>query len=36
VAKHPAPDVTIERIGDLVGWDLAALRAAARRAAGEG
>src|SRR5262245_46988793 len=36
VAKHRAPDVTIERIGDLVGWDLAALRAAARPPSGEG
>jgi FMN phosphatase YigB (HAD superfamily) len=30
VAKHPAPDVTLERIGDLVAWDLPALRAATR------
>jgi len=29
VARYPAPDVTIERIGDLVGYDLAALLAAA-------
>ncbi len=30
VAKYPAPDVAIERIGDLPGLDLTALRAAAR------
>lgn len=29
VSSYPAPDVTIERIGDLVRYDLAALRAAA-------
>jgi len=28
VAKYPAPDVTIERIGDLVGFDLGQLMAA--------
>ncbi len=30
VAKYPAPDITIERIGDLVGYDLKAIRDAAR------
>jgi FMN phosphatase YigB (HAD superfamily) len=29
VAKHPAPDITIARIGDLLDYDLAALRNAA-------
>jgi FMN phosphatase YigB (HAD superfamily) len=32
VAREPAPDVTIERIGELLRWDLAALVAAARKA----
>lgn len=32
VAKHPAPDVTVERIGDLLAWDLDRLRAATRPA----
>ncbi len=32
VARYPTPDVTIERIGDLVGWELPALRAAATSA----
>jgi hypothetical protein len=26
IAKYPAPDVTIERIGELLRWDLAALQ----------
>jgi len=30
VAKYPAPDVTVERIGDLLDWDLDRLRAATR------
>jgi FMN phosphatase YigB (HAD superfamily) len=30
VAKYPAPDITIERIGGLLGYDLPALIAAAR------
>jgi FMN phosphatase YigB (HAD superfamily) len=29
LAKYPAPDVTIERIGELVAWDLPAVQAAA-------
>ncbi len=32
VAKYPAPDITIERIGDLVEYDLQALLGAARAA----
>jgi FMN phosphatase YigB (HAD superfamily) len=32
VASHPAPDVTIERIGKLLDYDASALRAAARPA----
>jgi hypothetical protein len=28
VARYPAPDVTVERIGDLLDWDLDRLRAA--------
>jgi len=32
LAGQPAPDVTLERIGDFVGWDLGALRAATRPA----
>jgi hypothetical protein len=32
VARHPAPDVTVERIGDLLEWDLDRLRAASRPA----
>jgi FMN phosphatase YigB (HAD superfamily) len=31
IAKYPTPDVTIERIGELVDWDVAALLAAAAR-----
>jgi len=31
LASHPAPDVTIERIGTLLDYDVAALRAAAQR-----
>jgi FMN phosphatase YigB (HAD superfamily) len=34
VARYPAPDVTIERIGELLDWDLPRLRAAARPLAG--
>jgi FMN phosphatase YigB (HAD superfamily) len=34
VAKYPPPDVTIERIGELLDWDLPRLRAAARTPAG--
>jgi hypothetical protein len=30
VAKHPPPDVTLERIADLTAWDLSRLRAATR------
>ena len=30
VARYPAPDVTIERIGELLGWSLDALLAAAK------
>jgi FMN phosphatase YigB (HAD superfamily) len=30
VAKYPAPDVTVERIGDLLDWDIDRLRAATR------
>lgn len=30
LARHPAPDVTLEAIGELRAWDAAALRAAAR------
>ena len=32
LADNPAPDVTIERIGDLLAYDVATLRAAASRA----
>src|SRR5262245_22842890 len=32
VAKYPTPDVTIERIGELVDWEIAALMRAAREA----
>ena len=31
VARHPAPDITIERIGDLTTYDMPALLSAARR-----
>jgi hypothetical protein len=31
VARHPAPDVTIDRIGDLMNYDMPALLDAARR-----
>jgi hypothetical protein len=34
VARYPPPDVTIERVGDLLGWDLPRLRAATRAPAG--
>jgi hypothetical protein len=30
VAKNPVPDVTVERIGELLAWDLDRLRAATR------
>ena len=30
LASHPAPDVTLERIGQLVDYDISALRAATR------
>ena len=36
VATYPRPDVTIERIGDLLDYDLAVLLAAARPAGGVG
>jgi phosphoglycolate phosphatase-like HAD superfamily hydrolase len=31
VARHPAPDVTIDRIGDLATWDIQALLGVARK-----
>ena len=34
VARHPAPDVTIDRIGDLTTWDVPALLDTARRKGG--
>lgn len=33
-AKHPAPDVTIDHIGELLAWDLPRLRAATRTPGG--